>query len=108
MWCVLVFLPLLTGGGSTSVPVPGAAAQHRFPGGWRGGELAERPGTRTQQAPQPADAQQAAGTQALAHHPAAHPGQTAHAPSLPAEVLLPPEEPAVVLLTSGCMHPQCL
>lgn len=82
------FLPLPTGRSSTSVPVPGAAAQRRFPGGWRGGELAGRPGARTQQTAQPADAQQTAGTQALAHHAAAHPGQTAHAHSLSVEVLL--------------------
>lgn len=68
-------VPFLTGGGPTSVLVPGAAAQRRIPGGWRGGELAKRPGARAHQTPQPADAQQAAGTQALAHHTAAHPGQ---------------------------------
>lgn len=69
------FALFLTGGSSTSVPLPGAAAQRRIPGGWRGGELAKRPRARAHQTPQPADAQQAAGAQALAHHTAAHPGQ---------------------------------
>lgn len=69
------FVPFLTGGGSTSVLVPGAAAQRRVPGGWRGGELAKWPPARAHKTPQPADAQQAAGTQTLAHHTAAHPGQ---------------------------------
>lgn len=69
------FVVFLSGGGPTSVLVPGAAAQRRIPGGWRGGELAKRPGARAHQTPQPADAQQAAGAQALAHHTAAHPGQ---------------------------------
>lgn len=70
-WC-------FAGCGSSPLPVSGAAAQRRLPGGWRRGELAEWPPTRSNQTPQPADTQQAAGTQTLAHHTAAHPGQTHH------------------------------
>lgn len=70
-WC-------FTGCCSTPLLVPGAAAQRRLPGGRRGGELAERPEARSHQTLQPANTQQAAGTQTLAHHTAAHPGQTQH------------------------------
>lgn len=60
----------------TPVPVPGAAAQRRLPGGWRRGELAERRAARAHQAAQPAHPQQAAGAPTVAHHAAAHPGQS--------------------------------
>jgi len=65
-----------SGCGSTSLLVPGAAAQRRLPRRWRGGELAERPQARSHQTPEPANPQQTAGTQTLAHHAAAHPGHT--------------------------------
>lgn len=67
-----------TGCSSTPLLVPGAAAQRRLPGGWRGGELAERSPARSRQTPQPTNTQQAAGTQTLAHHAATHPVQTQH------------------------------
>lgn len=67
-----------TGRGSASLLVPGAAAQRRLPGRRGGGELAEWPPARPHQTAQPADTQQAAGTQTLAHHAAAHPGRRGH------------------------------
>ena len=67
-----------TGRGSTPLLVPGAAAQRWLPGGRRGGKLAERTRARSNQTPQSANTQQAACTQTLAHHTAAHPGQTEH------------------------------
>lgn len=66
----------LAGCSSAPLLIPGAAAQRRLLGGRRGGELAKRPGARSRQTPQPANTQQAAGTQTLAHYAAAHPGQT--------------------------------
>lgn len=60
----------------TPVPIPGAAAQRRLPGGGRRGELAERSAARVLQAAQPAHPEQAACSPAVAHHAAAHPGQS--------------------------------